>query len=168
MKILIVDNYGVPNSESVRHLKKVMDECSKQKCAVIRFDDPALPRRGRRYDAIILSGSGELLSRGLSAEKYQAEFDLIKNSSASILGICFGHQLIGIAYGSRVVSLGRLIKGFFEVKIVRLNSIFSDLPETVIVYESHREALEKIPKDFVLIASSKDSAVEAMRHRKRL
>lgn len=167
MKILIIDNYETPDSQSIQRFQEKIRVCSKSNCAAIRFNDPALLNHAEESDAIVLSGSGELLSQEQTVKKYWNEINLIQKANLPVLGICFGHQLIGTAYGSKVIPMNGVIKGFREVKIVHSNSLFNSLPEIITVYESHREMVEKIPEDFILLASSEDCKIEAMRHRNK-
>jgi GMP synthase (glutamine-hydrolysing) len=84
-----------------------------------------------------------------------------------ILGICYGHQLIGAAFGSRVIDLGQTIRAMKDVNIVSPDPIFDNIPNPVRVSESHRQGLSKLPDGFNLLAESSTSKVEAMVHHTR-
>src|SRR5438445_536565 len=83
------------------------------------------------------------------------------------LGICFGHQLIGAAYGSEVVDLGHTVREFKEVKLLGSDPVFEGLPSSIRVSESHRQALTRVPQGFRLLAESATSQVEAIGHQTR-
>lgn len=108
-----------------------------------------------------------MLSKPDTRMVFQQEIDLVKKLNLPILGVCFGHQLIGTAYGSQVTDLGQPIKNFKEVKVVGNHPVFDGLPDTIKVSESHRQTLKEVPIGFRLLAESATSKVEAICHETR-
>src|SRR3989449_5313399 len=96
----------------------------------------------RDHDLAILTGSNFMLSKPDTRMVFQPEMDLVRKLDRPFLGICFGHQLIGAAYGSEVVDLGHTVREFKEVKLLGSDPVFEGLPSSIRVSESHRQALE--------------------------
>ncbi|HEX9613574.1 MAG TPA: gamma-glutamyl-gamma-aminobutyrate hydrolase family protein, partial [Candidatus Bathyarchaeia archaeon] len=118
-------------------------------------------------DVVILTGSNFMLSKSDTRMVFESEMDLVREMDLPFLGICFGHQLIGAAYGSQVVDLGHNIREFKEVKLLGKDPLFDGLPGSIRVSESHRQAVVSVPEGFRHLAQSATSQVEAICHQKR-
>jgi len=118
-------------------------------------------------DIVILTGSNFMLSKPDTRMVFQHEMDLVRKMDRPFLGICFGHQLIGAAYGSEVVDLGHNVREFKEVKLLGNDPLFDGLPSLIRVSESHRQALNRAPEGFSHLAESATAQVEAIGHQKR-
>src|SRR5207237_7786295 len=118
--------------------------------------DPAL---------VILTGSNFMLSKPDTRMVFQPEIDLVRKLDQPVLGICFGHQLIGTAYGSEVADLGHTVREFKEIKLLGNDPLFDGLPGSIRVSESHCQALERVPEGFRHLAESATSQVEAIGHK---
>lgn len=118
-------------------------------------------------DIVILTGSNFMLSKPDTRMVFQPEIDLVRKLDRPFLGICFGHQLIGTAYGSEVVDLGHNVREVKEIKLLGSDPIFEGLPGSIRVSESHRQALARVPEGFRHLAESATSQVEAIGHQKR-
>ncbi|MFX0208637.1 MAG: gamma-glutamyl-gamma-aminobutyrate hydrolase family protein [Candidatus Hodarchaeota archaeon] len=172
MEVLVIDNYEIPKSSDIHELKYALEELG-NRCQVRRFDEVSLSSQLNQFDTIVLSGSGTLLYQG-PPKRYQSLIELIQTASIPILGICFGHQLIGITFGSQVVHLGTKVEGFRSVKILEATSstnkmndpLFRSLHSEIHVWQSHFEVVEALPKNFELLAYSDETAVEAMVNKK--
>src|SRR5947209_18823877 len=108
-------------------------------------------------DITILTGSNFMLSKPDTRMIFQPEMDLVRKLDRPFLGICFGHQLIGAAYGSEVVDLGHNIREFKEVKLVGNDPLFEGLPSSIRVSESHRQARSPATQGSRLLAESATS-----------
>ena len=58
------------------------------------------------FSGIIVSGAPILLTR-VDLKKYVELFRFIKTIDIPVLGICFGHQIIGLLYGSEI-NIGKI------------------------------------------------------------
>ena len=118
-------------------------------------------------DVTILTGSNFMLSKPDTRMVFHSEMDLVRKIDLPLLGICFGHQLIGAAYGSEVVDLGHNVREFKEVKLLGKDPLFEGLPGSIRVSESHRQAISRVPEGFRHLAESATSRVEAIAHQIR-
>ena len=159
-RILLVNNYLV--EEKIRQLEASLAS-NGASVTVIESAD-STPKRFNEYDGVVLSGSPAMLSDPGSEAPYSGEIEAIKQSKAPVLGICFGHQLMGRAFGSRVIRGAEEIKRYVETEILVKDPLFARLPRIISVFESHYEVVETLPKDFVLLARSPTSQIAAMGH----
>jgi len=159
-----VNNYK--ENAKAQQVLEDLTRCAGRQLEMLDYKTPDL--RGRidktGPDMIILTGSNYMLSKSDTRLVFQQEIDLVRKSETPILGICFGHQLIGSAYGSEVIDLGSTIRQFKEVKILEKNPLFNGLPDSIKVAESHRQALDRVPDSFRHLAESATSHVEAIAH----
>ena len=167
MKTIVVNNYKeeLKAQQALRNL----EYCTGQTLEMVDYKIPDLQERilATSPDLFILTGSNFMLSKPDTRMVFQQEMDLVRKVRVPILGICFGHQLIGEAYGSRVGDLAEPVKDFKEIKILERHPVFDGLPETIRVSESHHQELKTVPQGFRLLAESATSKVEAICHQTR-
>ncbi len=167
MKILVVNNYKEP--EKARQALQNIALCTGEEPEMVeytiaRLKDVVLQKDP---DIVVLTGSNFMLSKPDTRTVFQAEMDIVREIDLAFLGICFGHQLIGAAYGSQVVDLGHNIREFKEVKLIGEDPLFDGLPGSIRVSQSHRQALTCVPEGFRHLAESATSKVEVMCHQVR-
>lgn len=95
------------------------------------------------------------------------EIKLIMRAAAlklPVLGICFGHQLIAKAFGSKVIRRERRL-GFSDIVKVKDNPIFTGIPPRWKSPVYHQDRAELVPDGFELTAKSDYCTVQAMAHR---
>jgi GMP synthase-like glutamine amidotransferase len=165
LKIVVVNNYKEPSQ--IEKAVQNMEKCTGQSVEKIDFKEPDLYSRVVESgpDLVILTGSSALLSKPRTRELFQPEMDLVRKAKFPILGICYGHQIIGSAFGAPMRDLGQMLRGYEKVKVIRNHPLFDGLPSDLVVAESHRQELTKVPDEFQLLARSTTSKVEAMAHR---
>jgi GMP synthase (glutamine-hydrolysing) len=117
------------------------------------------------HSHIIISGAPQLLTE-IDTSLYLEKVDILLKSTLPILGICFGHQIIGMHFGANI-SKGEERRGDEEIEILRTSQLFTDINTKLIVQqEAHLEEIT-LPNEFVLIATSKGTNNEAMEHKNR-
>ncbi len=167
MKIVVVNNYKEPNQmeRAIQNIEKSTGRSVEK----IDYKEPDLYGRvvGSRPDLVILTGSSALLSKPRTRELFQPELDLVTKGKFPILGICYGHQIIGSAFGAPMRDLGQMLRGYEKVSVVRNHPLFDGLPAELVVAESHRQELTKVPNEFQHLAQSTTSKVEAIVHQSR-
>lgn len=84
----------------------------------------------------------------------------------SILGVCLGHQGIGVALGGKVVRASRLMHG--KVSQVRHDGqgVFHDVPDPFTATRYHSLALEEksLPSSLKITARAEDGEIMGIRH----
>ena len=167
MKIVVVNNYK--ETGQIERAVQNLERCTGQSTEKIDFNERDLSRRVVEFepDLVILTGSSALLSKPRNQELFQPEIDLVKEAKFPILGICYGHQIIGSAFGSPMRDLGQMVRGYEKVSVVRKHPLFDGLPSDLVVAESHRQELTKVPDEFQHLAQSTTSRVEAIAHRSK-
>jgi len=163
MRTLIVDNY-LPDSPQTEQLYKIVCDAAVHTVEVRDYSTLGVNEELKQYDAIVLSGSQRKLAEIGVAEFYAAELELIRRQTRPMLGICFGIQMMALAYGEDVVNMGQKLDGYYMVKLVEPDELFDGLSEKFLVRESHEEMVAKLPYDFKLLAESPNCPVETIKH----
>jgi GMP synthase (glutamine-hydrolysing) len=167
LKIVLVNNYKQLNQ--AERAAQNIEKSTGQLVEKIDYKEPDLHSKVVESgpDLVILTGSSALLSKPTTRKLFQPEMDLVRKEKFPILGICYGHQIIGSAFGTPMRDLGQMLRGYEKVSIVRKHPLFDGLPSDLVVAESHRQELTKVPDGFQHLAQSTTSRVEAIVHRSK-
>jgi GMP synthase (glutamine-hydrolysing) len=134
--------------------------------------------------AVVLSGHSTLID-DYDPDSLAPLLEVIRETRLPILGLCGGHQLIGLAFGTRPAPMGSLAAGEVDprpdlfpglrkewgpcpVRIDADDPLFAGLPRVAVVEQRHFWELKTVPAGFVGLASSEACPVQAIRHRDRL
>jgi len=126
---------------------------------VVDWNEPNL--NFNNATAYILSGAPVLLTE-VPATPYLKKLEFIKSTAVPVLGICFGHQLIGMLYGAKVY-LGQEIDESVNIKFMGKDRLFDRLTKQAIFEEDHTEGIN-LPKGFLHLAYSVNYQIEAIKH----
>jgi GMP synthase (glutamine-hydrolysing) len=167
LKIIVVNNYKETRQieRAVQNIERYIGHSTEK----IDFNEPDLHARVTQSepDLVILTGSSALLSKPRTRELFQPEMDLVRKAKFPVLGICYGHQIIGSAFNAPMRDLGQMLGGYEKVSIIKKHPLFDGLPADLVVAESHRQELTKVPDEFQHLAQSTTSKIEAMVHRSK-
>lgn len=114
------------------------------------------------FSGVIISGSPILLTQ-VDLQKYKDFLGFVKKVTVPVLGICFGHQMIGILYGSHIF-IGEQINEKIPINIVKDDVLFSGVENHSLFREAHYEYIT-LPENFYLLAKSDTCGNEAMKHK---
>jgi GMP synthase (glutamine-hydrolysing) len=168
LRIVVVNNYKeeAKGKQALDNLSK----CTRHRLEMLDYKTHDLGNAVSKMapDLLILTGSNFMLTKSDTRMVFREQIDLVKNTDLPTLGICFGHQLIGLAYGSEVVDLGQTIRAYKDVKLLHdEDPIFDGLPNPIRVTESHRQGIARVPREFRHLAESTNSLVEVIAHETR-
>ncbi len=166
MRTLIIDNY-MPNSPQMEELYKIISGITVHTVEVKDYSSINIGEDWKYYNAIVLSGSQRKLAEVGNFDLYTNLVEVLKVCEKPILGICFGHQLISMAFYEDVVTLNEKIEGYYMVKKTTPDELFDGLDEKFLVYESHQENVTNVPGDFLPLAESPNCPVEAIKHHEK-
>ncbi|HEX6332283.1 MAG TPA: aminodeoxychorismate/anthranilate synthase component II [Actinomycetota bacterium] len=156
--ILVVDHYD----SFTYNLVQLIESLGEHTEVVKSDEEPADSLLGRRPDAVVLSpGPGRPEDAGCFPE-------LIERLPAEtpVLGVCLGHQALGLAAGG-VVERATPVHGKASLVHHEGAGILAGVPNPFEAGRYHSLVVrrEDLPEELDLIAWSEDGLVMAMRHR---
>lgn len=152
--ILIIDC----GSSKVPYIEEVVDEFSDYKTVAIM---DYLPIDLEGCNGVIISGAPLLITEQ-NMLPYLDRLSWVKSSVIPVLGICFGHQLIGLIFGAFGARM-REDRDWQTIEVFEESILFERLPNEFEMMEDHCETIS-IPGGFKLTASSDACVNEAMQH----
>lgn len=161
--ILVIDNYDSFTWNLVQYLGEIGVE------PVVRRNDEVTVKGVEEMapQAVVISpGPCTPAEAGISVELIRQLGDRIP-----ILGVCLGHQAIGVAYGGSVVRARRLMHGKTSPIAHRGEGVFAGLPVPFTVTRYHSLVIdpEDLPDDLEVAAWTDEPGfedeIQAVRHR---
>ncbi|UCH66422.1 MAG: aminodeoxychorismate/anthranilate synthase component II [Ignavibacterium sp.] len=160
MKILVIDNYDSFTYNLVQLLGKKVSSIIVKRNDEITVDEISK----LQPDKILISpGPGK-------PQDSKVSLDCIKEFGGKIpiLGVCLGHQAIGIIYGGKVVKAPVLMHGKTSIINHDSETIFSDVPQKFYATRYHSLMIERksLPKELIISAHTDDDIIMGVRHKK--
>jgi para-aminobenzoate synthetase component 2 len=156
-RILVVDNYDSFVFNLVQYLQQLGAECT-----VVRNDE-VTANVADSYDGILISpGPGTPEASGVSIAMIKRCAEISK----PLLGVCLGHQAIGVAYGATVSRAPELLHGKTSVVSHNNSGVLSDIPTPFIATRYHSLAIEEktLPAELEVTGRSESGVVMSIRH----
>ena len=156
--IVLVDNYDSFTYNLYQYLLMLGAEVE-----VVRNDEVSVEEiAARQPDGIVISpGPSRPENAGITV-------DLIRRlgPSTPILGVCLGHQAIGLAYGGEVITV-EPVHGKQTAVLNEGAGCFAGLPARVEAGRYHSLAIERssLPDSLEVTAWSRDGLIMGVRHR---
>jgi anthranilate synthase component II len=84
-----------------------------------------------------------------------------------ILGVCLGHQSIGVAFGGNIVRAKRVMHGKTSVITHNRQDCFAEIPSPYTVIRYHSLVIERssLPNELSITAESDDGEIMGVRHK---
>ncbi len=156
MRVALVDN-------GTTGLQNLLEMLSGHDVELFPFEDAdqilSLP-----FDCIVLSG-GSRFSVMSNLDILAGELRLIRESSIPLLGICFGCELIAVAFGGTLRETPNKRQGVFDIRWTIETSFFPS-HKSFRAFEAHRWVLDSVPSPLLTLAMS-ESGPEVIRHDSR-
>jgi anthranilate synthase/aminodeoxychorismate synthase-like glutamine amidotransferase len=158
--ILVIDNYDSFTYNLVQYLGELGAEV-----AVRRNDQTTIDGiRALRPDGIVISpGPGRPEDAGITVGVIQRFADEVP-----ILGVCLGHQAIGVAFGGRIVRAPRPMHGKTSVIEHDSRGVFQGMSGPLVAARYHSLIVEAadLPRELEVSARAReDGAIMGLRHR---
>jgi para-aminobenzoate synthetase len=161
MRTLLIDNYD----SYTYNVYQLMAQVYGTEPVVVRNDDPA-------WDLLDLgSFDGVVISPGPGHPASYRDFGhsrtVLRHEDLPVLGVCLGHQGIGLAYGAQVLGAPRPRHGHLTQVRHTGDGVFTGLPQgfTAVRYHSLCVA-EPLPAELEAVAWSEDGVIMGVRHRR--
>jgi len=176
--VYLVDNTIDGQGASPREVRAVLGRLIPELEILIEpFHNVSLDRvRSLKPSHIILSGQSHPWEM-YTAESLKGVFDVIKQASQPVLGLCGGHQQIALAYGAKVGLMERLEtgegyegakreRGFLPIQNTG-EGLFKGLPPEITVWHNHCDEVKELPEGFRTTASNETCQIQAMQQKGR-
>jgi GMP synthase (glutamine-hydrolysing) len=129
-------------------------------CNITKWDDVD-KKILKQSSGIIFSGSPTMFTE-VDHQPYIDRFSFIKDGHIPVLGICFGHQLMGILHDAKIFR-GNEVRTRNDIHILKEDQLFAGLCPNTTMKEDHTEGIT-LPPGFIHLATSSSYIVEGMRH----
>ncbi|OUV99063.1 MAG: anthranilate/aminodeoxychorismate synthase component II [Betaproteobacteria bacterium TMED156] len=166
MKLLMIDNYDSFTYNLVQYFSQLGAEVVTVRNDVLSVKELMSEGLSSYPDKVVISpGPGKPDSAGVSVELIKFISKL--SNPLPVLGVCLGHQSIGVAFGAKVIRAKSIMHGKVSSVIHEGKGLFSGLPSPYNVTRYHSLAIENktLPVCFEISAWSEDEEIMAITHR---
>lgn len=157
--ILVIDNYDSFTYNLVQYLGELGMETE-----VYRNDEITLKEIVKKslIGIVISPGPCTPKEAGISVEAVQE-----LGNKVSILGVCLGHQSIGVAYGGRVLPAKKLMHGKTSPIYHNQKGLYLGIDNPFIAGRYHSLVLDplSLPPCLEITARTKDGTIMGVRHK---
>ena len=162
--ILMIDNYD----SFVFNVEQYLKELTEDEVITVRNDALTIDdiKKMKPSKIIFSPGPKHPKDSGICLEILK-NIDELEN--VPILGICLGHQAIGMHFGGNIKRMENPLHGkTSEISVLSENSVlFKDLPEKFKVMRYHSLYVDDIPEELEVTAKSEDGVAMAVEHKTR-
>jgi para-aminobenzoate synthetase component 2 len=159
MRVLVIDNYDSFVYNLVQYLAQLGVE------PVVRRNDVVTAEEAAGYDAVLLSpGPGTPERAGVCIDVIHA----CAKANTPLLGVCLGHQALGVAFGATVDRAEELMHGKTSEVHHTNAGVLAGLPDPFVATRYH--SLTVLPETvdaetFEVTARTEGGVIMGMRHR---
>ena len=157
VRVLVVDNYDSFVFNLVQYLGQLGADP-----VVLRNDEVGI-EEALGYDAVLLSpGPGTPEEAGVCVDLVRAAAGRVP-----VLGVCLGHQAIGVAYGARVTRAPELLHGKTSLVHHGGAGVLAGLPDPFTATRYHSLAIDpaSVPDELEVTGTTASGVIMAVRHR---
>jgi para-aminobenzoate synthetase component II len=161
MQVLVVDNYDSFVFNLVQYLGQLGVEAQVWRNDDRRLDDTAAV--AREVDGVLLSpGPGTPERAGASIALVRA----CAQARTPLLGVCLGHQAIGVAFGATVDRAPELLHGKTSTVYHTNTGVVQNLPNpfTATRYHSLTVLPDTVPAELEVTAHTRSGVIMGLRH----
>ena len=160
MKVVLIDNYDSFTFNLYHYISSL-------KCQVDVFRNDKITDKeilNKKYKKLVISpGPGNPDQAGNCLRIVKSLYFKIP-----ILGVCLGHQVIGQAFGSKIVQSKKLMHGKTSKIISNKIGILKNLPKEFEATRYHSLIIDKknLSKDLIITAETQDGIIMGIQHKK--
>ena len=157
-RILVVDNYDSFVFTIVGYLTQLGATCEVVRNDAVTTDEAA------QYDGVLISpGPGTPQDAGVSVAMIEA----CAQRSQPMLGVCLGHQALGVAFGAVVGRAPELLHGKTSLVEHDGSGVLAGLPSPFTATRYHSLTIEPgtVPAELEVTGRTAGGVVMAVRHR---
>ncbi|MGV0993542.1 MAG: aminodeoxychorismate/anthranilate synthase component II [Mycobacterium sp.] len=165
MQVLVVDNYDSFVFNLVQYLGQLGVNAEVWRNDDVRLSgDDAIAAVADQFDGVLLSpGPG-------TPERAGASIGLVRACAVAgtpLLGVCLGHQAIGVAFGGTVDRAPELLHGKTSTVFHTNLGVLQGLPNPFTATRYHSLAIlpETVPAELEVTAHTEGGVIMAVRHR---
>tara|TARA_B100000686_G_C16454580_1_gene793895 strand:- start:125 stop:691 length:567 start_codon:yes stop_codon:yes gene_type:complete len=160
MKILLIDNYDSFTYNLYHYLRSLNCKVDILRNDKIKLNDVIK----NKYKKIVISPGPGNPSQAGSCLKIVRKF----YKEIPILGVCLGHQIIGQAFGSKIVIAKKLMHG--KTSLIKHNGmgIFRGIKRVISGTRYHSLIIDKkrLSKDLIITAETNEKIIMGIMHKK--
>lgn len=157
-RILVIDNYDSFVFNLVQYLAQLGAQCT------VARNDEIRVNQADAYDGVLISpGPGTPERAGVSVEMVH----YCAQKKIPLLGVCLGHQAIGVAFGARVSKAPELLHGKTSFVHHTGVGVLANIPSPFSATRYHSLAVERatVPDAIVITGETDSGVVMSMRHK---
>jgi para-aminobenzoate synthetase component 2 len=157
-RVLVVDNYDSFVFTIVGYLRQLGAECDVVRNDQVKVGDAA------GYDGVLLSpGPGTPEDAGVCVDMVRA----CGEREQPMLGVCLGHQALGVAFGGVVSRAPELLHGKTSTVEHHGAGVLAGLPQPFTATRYHSLAIDPatVPDELEVTGNTPSGVVMAVRHR---
>ena len=159
MKILLIDNYDSFTYNLYHYISNF-----KKNVDVVRNDKiNSKTILKKKYNKIVISpGPGNPNQAGNCLKIVKEIYNRIP-----ILGVCLGHQIIGQAFGGKIVRAKNLMHGKTSKIIHKKEGLFKNIQNNFVATRYHSLIVDRkiFPSDLIITAETKNKTVMGLMHK---
>jgi para-aminobenzoate synthetase len=162
LKTLLIDNYD----SFTYNLFQLLAEVNGEEPIVARNDEASWAELSElAFDNVVISpGPGRPDQEG----DFGVCAEAIRSTTAPLLGVCLGHQGLGLAYGALVVRAPEPVHGRLSAVLHDGSPLFDGVPREFQAVRYHSLCVEQpLPAELRGIAWTSDGVLMAVEHRER-
>ena len=159
-RILVIDNYDSFVFNLVQYLGELGAEPVVHRNDTLTVDEAL----AMAPDGVLLSpGPGRPENAGIICDAIPA----FAAAGTPVLGVCLGHQAIGLVYGAEVVGAATLMHGKTSEITHQGDGVFAGLPSPLTATRYHSLTLrpDSLPDVLAVTATADDGTIMGVRHR---
>jgi para-aminobenzoate synthetase len=162
LKTLLIDNYD----SFTYNLFQLLAEANGEEPRVVRNDEMGWAELAQlEFDNVVVSpGPG----RPDRAADFGVCAEAIRHSTVPLLGVCLGHQGLGVAFGATVGTAPEPMHGRLSAVLHDDSPLFAGIPREFQAVRYHSLCVEQpLPAELRGIAWTSDGVLMAVEHRER-